>query len=91
MSFNMVSDLLMIQLCSGADLDACDKMRVNLFCMDCEKLASNMDKELPLNLFIDEFCNKIVMTSGYASFAGFCNIDKDGLQDIASKVHSIVC
>ena len=86
----MISDVLMVKLTGNANLDRCDMMRVNMFTMDAERVSNTINHELPKEMFIDDFCNKIVNTSGYASFNGFCRIDREGIRDIGCKVFDII-
>ena len=85
---NLISDSLMLSLGAGAGLDVCDMMRLNLFTMDAGKVAEPISG-LPKELFANRFIAEIVETSGYRSFTGFCNIDNNGLLDIAYMVYDI--
>lgn len=86
----MVSDVLMVQIAGNSNLDKSDIMRVNLFTMDSERISKDIDKEFPVEIFIDEFAKKIVETNGYRSFSSFCKVDIEGLRNIGKKVYDIV-
>lgn len=86
----MVSDILTAILCGGAELDFCDMMRVNMFAMDAESVSDSIDSELPKELYINEFMNRIVETHGFRGFNNFCRIDKGGLMDIGETVYNAV-
>lgn len=86
-----ISDVLTVQLLGGANLDHCDQMRVSMFCMDCERVSEDIyNNQISKEYFLNTFSDRIIITSGYASFNSFCVINKEGLRDIAKRCWNVL-
>jgi len=87
-----VAEIMMLDLMqSDAIEDYSNKMRVYMFCMDMENVGKElMGEEYSELLFIEKFIEKIQESSGYLSFASFCEVDLEGLEDLAEKVFKLL-
>ena len=86
----MVSGALFLGLVQDSNIDSCDQMRVNIFTMEVERTASNMDYELPKEIFIDDLVMKLKSSCEFMTLKSFCYVDIDGLRNIAEKTYNII-
>ena len=85
-----VSEIMLIDLLFGIEMDSIDLIRTNLFCMDIDRVSKGIDIELPEEIFIDQFVSEIATTPGYAGFVSFCEIDIDGIRDLGQKAYELL-
>lgn len=85
-----VADIMTIQLLQGSQMDQSDEIRTQMFCMDIEKVSKEIDIELPEEIFIDQFVSEITETSGYKSFASFCEVDMDGIRYLGQQAYELL-
>jgi hypothetical protein len=87
-----IADIMMLQMNqNGTSLDHSDQMRTYMFCMDMENLGYELkEEEFSEGDFIDNFVERIQKSSGFLSFASFCEVDEEGLRGLAGKVSEYV-
>ena len=85
-----VAEIMTIQLLQGSQMDRSDQMRIQMFCMDIEKVSKDLDIELPEEIFIDQFVSEIIETSGYKGFISFCEVNMDGMRYLGQQVYELL-